>query len=66
MVRLEQTMHLSCSDTNTIFETDENKIPHESRHLGDPSALSKMISKPMVGSAQMVLLSSVEIRAISK
>jgi hypothetical protein len=55
-----------CSDRNTISETDQNEIPHESCHLGVPSALSKMISKPMVGSAQTVHLSSVKTSTISK
>jgi hypothetical protein len=41
MVRLAQTMHLSCSDPNTISETERNEIPHESRHLGVLSALSE-------------------------
>jgi hypothetical protein len=66
IVRLAQTVHLSCSDPNTIYETDQNEIPQESRHLGVPSALSKTISKPMVGSAQTVHLSSVKTSTMSK
>jgi hypothetical protein len=31
---------------------DRSEIPHDPRHLGDPSGASKMISKPMVCLAQ--------------
>jgi hypothetical protein len=40
MVRLAQTMHLSCTDTNTISKQTENKILLEPRHLGVPSGAS--------------------------
>ena len=37
--------------------TDQNETPHDPRHQGVPSGVSKMISKPMVCSAQTVHLS---------
>jgi hypothetical protein len=40
---------------------DRNGIPHEPCHLAIPSGASKMISKPMVHSAQTVHLSCVKI-----
>jgi hypothetical protein len=44
-----QTVHLSCADTNTLsLQTYQNEIPHDPRHLGDPSHVSKMISEPVV------------------
>jgi hypothetical protein len=45
---------------------DRNEIPHDPRHLGVPSSVSKMISNPTVRSAQTVHLSCVKIRTISK
>jgi hypothetical protein len=42
--------HLHC------LETNQNKIPHDPRHLGVPSGASKMTSEPMVHSVQTVLL----------
>ena len=44
MVRLAQTMHQSCTDTNIVSK----------RKLGFPSGVTKMISKPMVRSTQTV------------
>ena len=40
-----------------LAPTDRNKTPHDPRHLGVPSGVSKMISKPMVCSAPTVHLS---------
>ena len=37
--------------------TDQNKTPHDPRHLGVPSSVSKTISEPMVSSAPTVHLS---------
>jgi hypothetical protein len=42
------------------------KIPHDPRHLGDPSGGSKTISEPVVCSAQTMQLSYVKISTISK
>ena len=52
MVRLAQTMRLSYTDTNTILQTDQNKIPHYPCHLGVPLGARKMISKAMVRSVK--------------
>ena len=41
----------------TLVPTDRNEIPLDPRHLGVPSGASKMISEPMVCSAQTVPLS---------
>ena len=57
MVRLAQTVHISCTNTNTI-QTDRNEIPLERRHLGVPSRASKTISKPIVCLAQTEHLSN--------
>ena len=51
MVGLAQTVHLSCTNTNTIPKAP-NEIAHDPRHLGVPSGASKTISEPMVRSAQ--------------
>jgi len=56
MVRLAQTMHLSCTDTNACLQTERREIPNDPRHLGVPSSVSKMISEPMVRTTQTVLL----------
>jgi hypothetical protein len=45
---------------------DWNEIPHDPCHLGVPSGASKMISEPVVRSAQTVHLSCVRISTISK
>jgi hypothetical protein len=66
MVRLVQTMHLSCTNTNTVSKTDRNKIPHGPRYQGVPLGVSKMTSEPKVRSAQTVHLSCVKISIISK
>ena len=47
MVRLAPTVHLSCTDTNSL-QTERNEIPYDPVHLGAPSGASKMISEPMV------------------
>ena len=46
------------------MERSEN--PHDPRHLGVPSGVSKMISNPMVRSTQTAHLSCVKISTISK
>jgi hypothetical protein len=65
MVRLAQTMYLSCTDTNTVSKWKE-EMPHDPRHRGVPSGASKTISEPMVRLTQTVPLSYVEISIISK
>ena len=63
MVRLAQTVHLSCTNTNTI-QTDGNEIPLEPRHLGVLSGAVKMISKPCL--EQTMHLSCTNTNTISK
>jgi hypothetical protein len=48
------------------LKMDQNKIPHDPRHIGVASGASKTISKPMVISAQTVHLSCVKISTIPK
>ena len=45
---------------------DQNKIPHDPRHLGVPSCASKTISEPMVRLAQIVRRSCAKISTIAK
>jgi hypothetical protein len=45
---------------------DQNELPLDTCHLGVPSGVPKMISMPMVYSAQTVHLSCAEINTISK
>jgi hypothetical protein len=66
MIRLVQTMHLSCVKINTISKIDRNEFPLDPRHVGVPSVAPKIISEPMVCSAQTVNLSYVGINTISK
>jgi hypothetical protein len=66
MVRMAQTVHLSCTETNTMSKKDRNEILHDPRHLGVPSGASKMISEPVVQFAQIVRLSCTEPNTISK
>jgi hypothetical protein len=47
------------------LQTYQNKFPHDPHHLEVPSGASKMISEPMVRSAQIVL-SCIKISPISK
>jgi hypothetical protein len=65
MVCSAQTMHLSCTDTNTVYNTDRNEIPNDP-HRGVPLGASKMISKPMVHLALTVHLSCIDTNTISK
>jgi hypothetical protein len=48
------------------LQMDWNEIPHDQRHLGDPSGASKMISEPTVRSVQTVHVSCVKVSIISK
>jgi hypothetical protein len=47
MVSLAQTLHLSCTDTNTVCKMDQNEIPNDQCNLGVPSGASKSISEPV-------------------
>ena len=66
MVHIAQTMHLSCTDTNTVSKRKRSEIPHHPRHLRVPSGASKMISEPIICSTQTVHLSCVKINTFSK
>jgi hypothetical protein len=65
MVRLAETMHLSCTDTNTVSK-ERSEIPHDPHHLRVPLGAAKMISKPMVRSTQTMHLSCIKISTISE
>jgi hypothetical protein len=66
MVCLTQIEHLSCTDANTISNTDRNEIPQDPDHLGVPLCAFNTISEPTVCSTQTVHLSCVKISTISK
>ena len=66
MVRLAQTMHLSCVEVNTISKRTEMSFPLHPCHLGVPSGASKLIYEPMARLAQIVHLSCVEPNTFSK
>jgi hypothetical protein len=63
---MAQTMHLSCTETNTISKKDRKEILHDPRHLGVLSGTSKMISEAMLRLVQNVDLSYTETNTISK
>jgi hypothetical protein len=65
MVYLAQTVHLSCTETNTI-QKDRKEILDDPCHLGVPTGASKMISEAMVRLVQTVYLSCTETNTISK
>ena len=52
--------------TLTPSPNGPNEIPHDPGHLGVPSGASKMISEPMVRSAQTVHRSFVKISTLTK
>jgi hypothetical protein len=66
MVRLVQTVDLSCTETHTISKSNENKILHDPRHLGVPSGASRTISELTVRMVQTMQLSRTETNTISK
>jgi hypothetical protein len=45
---------------------DQNELPIDPHHVGVPLGASKMISEPMIRSAQTVHLSCAEINIITK
>jgi hypothetical protein len=65
VVRLVKTVHLSCTETNSL-QIDRNEILHDPSHLGVPLGASKMISKAMVRLAQTVDLSCTNTNTTSK
>jgi hypothetical protein len=64
-VRLAQTVHLSCTNTNTVSEWTKMRC-HMPHHLVVPSGAYKMIFEPLVHSAHTVHLSCIKISTISK
>ena len=66
MVRLAQTMHLSCTGTNTVSKWKRREILYDPRHLGVPPRASKMISESMVRLAQRVHQSCTNTNPVSK
>ena len=66
MVRLAQTVHLSCVKVSTIAKGTGNELPLEPRHQGVPSGVSKTISEPMVRLAQTVHLSCNDTNTVFK
>jgi hypothetical protein len=52
------------AQTLTLSSNGPNEIPHDRCHLGVASRVSKMISKPMVCSAQTMHLSCVKVNTI--
>ena len=64
MVRLTQTVQLSCIEISTISKWGELSL--EQTHLGVPSGASKAISEPMVRLAQNVHLSCTDTYTVSK
>jgi hypothetical protein len=66
MVCLAKTMHLSCTDTNTVSKWTETRFHKDLRHLVVPSSAFKMISEAVVHLVQTEHLSCVKIRTISE
>ena len=64
MVRLTQTVQLSCVKISTISKLGELSL--EPSHLGVPLGASKAISEQMVGLAQIVHLSCTDTYTVSK
>jgi hypothetical protein len=62
---LAQIMHLSCTDTNTVFKWTKMRF-HDPRHLEIHRMHPKWIFAPMVCSTQTVHLSCIMISTISK
>jgi hypothetical protein len=65
MVCLAQTVHLYCTDTNSL-QIDRNKIPQSPTRIGLPLGAFKTIFEPMVRLTQTTHLSCVKISTISK
>ena len=65
MVRLTQTMHLSCTGTDTVSK-QKREIPYDPRHLEVPLGASKMISESMVRLAETVHQSCTDTNTVSK
>jgi hypothetical protein len=66
MVCLAQTVHLSCTNTNTNTISNWTKMIFHTTHLVVTLSVSKMISELVVHSALSVCLSCIKISTISK
>ena len=65
MLHYVQTLHLSCTKTNTVSKQTKARF-HDTRHLGVPSCASRLISKHMLRSIQTMHLCCIRISTISK
>jgi hypothetical protein len=65
MVRLAQTVILSCTETNSL-QREKSENPHDPCHLAVLSGASKMIFEPKASSMQTMRLSCVKISTTSK
>jgi hypothetical protein len=66
MVCLAQTMHLSCTKTNTVSKKEQNKFLHDPCYLGVPSVVSKTVFDAMGCLVQTLDLSCIDTNTISK
>ena len=66
MVRLAQTVHLSCVKISIICPKGRNDLPLEPRYLVVPSSAFKTIYEPMVHPAQTMHLSCTDTNPASK
>jgi DNA-binding protein Fis len=66
MVRLAQTVHLPCNDTNTLSKQIENEILLEPHHLELSWGASKRIYEHLIHSVETAHLSCVKIGIVSK
>jgi hypothetical protein len=66
MVRLAQTVHLSCVKNSNYLQMDQNELLLEPRHLGVPSGATKTIPEPVVRLAQTMQLSCTDTNTVSK
>ena len=65
MVHYAQTVHHSCTQTNTNSKRTEARF-HMTHHVGVLSGVSKLFSENMLRSMQIVHLSCIKISTISK
>jgi hypothetical protein len=65
-VHCKPCTYLASRLTLTPSLNDRNEIPDDQHHLRVPSSASKMISDPMVRSAQTMHLSCIKISTMSK
>jgi hypothetical protein len=66
IVRLVQTVYLSCIKISAISKTGRIVLPHEPHHRRVPLGMAKMISEPVGCLVQTVLLSCTDTNTITK